>query len=53
MAMLGAPVSRITKSMISAREENASNKVRNFSDQNGQLYATLGIRRSEHRPPVR
>jgi hypothetical protein len=41
MAMLGAPVSRITKPMIPAPAENTSNLVRNFSDEIGQDYATL------------
>jgi hypothetical protein len=50
MAMLGAPVSRITKPMISASEENASNEVRNFSDEIGQLYAALVSK--EWRPPT-
>jgi hypothetical protein len=37
MAMLGAPVSRITRAMISAPAENTSNQVKNFSDEFGQV----------------
>ena len=32
MAMLGAPVSRITQLMVPGPEINTSNQVRNFSD---------------------
>jgi hypothetical protein len=36
MAMLGAPVIRITEAMVSAAEENTSIQVRNFSDKIGR-----------------
>jgi hypothetical protein len=32
MAMLGAPVIRITTAMVAVAEQNASVQVRNFSD---------------------
>jgi hypothetical protein len=53
MAMLGAPVSRITKPMVPGPAENTSNQVRNFSDKNGQVYAMLPLRQGERRVPVR
>jgi AcrR family transcriptional regulator len=44
MAMLGAPVFRITKSMVPASAENTSTQVRNFSDKNGREYAEASPR---------
>jgi hypothetical protein len=38
MAMLGAPVSRITQPMVPAGAENTSIQVRNFSDKIGREW---------------
>src|SRR5437764_14567141 len=40
-AMLGAPVFRITRSIVTAAPENASILVRNYSDFSGREWASL------------
>jgi hypothetical protein len=53
MAMLGAPVSRITELMVPGPAENTSNQVRNFSDKIGRDCARLLLQRAELGVPVR
>jgi hypothetical protein len=53
MAMLGAPVSRITQPMVPDPAENASNQVRNFPDKIGREYPRLLLQRVERGAPVR